>query len=107
MWSHYVTIQLITQPVYHSTLLSLAREAADSFPFSGGAEIKQANEKQPGERARLGGEVERVFFPPVRERLEKERKRLLRRLCCAARQTQPINHSFKRNSVKFDKKNSR
>ena len=45
----------------------LACVAADSFPFSGGAEIEQANEKQASEGARLG-------------RLEKERKRLLRRL---------------------------
>ena len=54
--------------------------AADSFPFSGGAEIEQANEKRASEGARLG--ILPLFrsFPPVRERLEKERKRLLRRL---------------------------
>ena len=28
--------------------------AADSFPFSGGAEIEQANEKRASEGARLG-----------------------------------------------------
>ena len=32
----------------------LACVAADSFPFSGGAEIEQANEKQASEGARLG-----------------------------------------------------
>ena len=33
---------------------SLACVAADSFPFSGGAEIEQANEKRASEGARLG-----------------------------------------------------
>ena len=55
----------------------LACVAADSFPFSGGAEIEQANEKRASEGARLGWAKK---FPPVRKRLEKERKRLLRRL---------------------------
>ena len=32
----------------------LACVAADSFPFSGGAEIEQANEKRASEGARLG-----------------------------------------------------
>ena len=93
--------------------VSLACVAADSFPFSGGEEIEQTNEKRASEGARLGwarklgrsregvskkggggGEERNVAspppptayfatlrsFPPVRERLEKERKRLLRRL---------------------------
>ena len=33
---------------------SVACVAADSFPFSGGAEIEQANEKRASEGARLG-----------------------------------------------------
>ena len=32
----------------------IACVAADSFPFSGGAEIEQANEKRASEGARLG-----------------------------------------------------
>ena len=76
----------------------MACVAADSFPFSGGAE----NEKRARKGAHLGWAKklersrERVSkphplplllilplfrsFPPVRERLEKGRKRLLRRL---------------------------
>ena len=48
----------------------LACVAADSFPFSGGAEIEQANEKRASEGARLGGAILPLFrsFPPVRER---------------------------------------
>ena len=62
-------------------LFSLACVAADSFPFSGRAEIKQANEKRASEGARLGWAKKKFrSFPTVRERLEKERKRLLRRL---------------------------
>ena len=34
--------------------VSLACVAADSFPFSGGEEIEQANEKRASEGARLG-----------------------------------------------------
>ena len=34
--------------------MGLACVAADSFPFSGGAEIEQANEKRASEGARLG-----------------------------------------------------
>ena len=48
-------------PYSHLTILqsvviteSLACVAADSFPFSGGAEIEQANEKRASEGARLG-----------------------------------------------------
>ena len=74
----------------------LACVTADSFPFSGGAEIEQAIEKRASEGLRLGWAkklgpsphplplllILPLFrsFPPVRERLEKERKRLLRRL---------------------------
>ena len=36
------------------TFNSLACVAADSFPFSGGVEIEQANEKRASEGARLG-----------------------------------------------------
>ena len=39
---------------YWVTISSLACVAADSFPFSGGAEIEQANEKRVIEGARLG-----------------------------------------------------
>jgi len=87
------------------TTILVACVVADSFPFSGGAEIEQASERStPGVSKIIGisGEgvseegVERnpsprplplllilpLFrsFPPVRERLEKETKRLLRRL---------------------------
>ena len=34
--------------------VAIACVAADSFPFSGGAEIEQANEKRASEGARLG-----------------------------------------------------
>ena len=34
--------------------IRIACVAADSFPFSGGAEIEQANEKRASEGARLG-----------------------------------------------------
>ena len=76
----------------------IARVAADYFPFSGGAEIKQANEKRASEGARLGWAkklgrsregASKPYplplllilpllrsFPPIHERLEKERKRL-------------------------------
>ena len=56
--------------------------AADSFPFSGRAEIEQANEKRVSEHPVPLLLILPLFrsLPPVRERLEKERKRLLGRL---------------------------
>ena len=39
---------------YHGSILSIACVAADSFPFSGRAEIEQANEKRVSEGARQG-----------------------------------------------------
>ena len=41
-------------PEHHVVAAIIACVAADSFPFSGGAEIKQANEKRVSEGARLG-----------------------------------------------------
>ena len=54
----------------HLGTLYLACVAADSFPFSGGASPPPPTAYFATLRS----------FPPVRERLEKEKKRLLRRL---------------------------
>ena len=48
------TRNYISLPCDKMSHRSLACVAADSFPFSGGAEIEQVNEKRASEGARLG-----------------------------------------------------
>ena len=91
----------------------IARVAADYFPFSGGAEIEEANEKRASKGARLwwAKKLRRSregvskphplpvllilpllrSFPPIRKRLEKERKRLLCRLLVTLKKEKQIH----------------
>ena len=52
--SKAIFVNLFSQVINHVTNGSLACVAADSFPFSDGAKIEQANEKRASEGARLG-----------------------------------------------------